>query len=128
MENVGNYKSVSVDVNQELTDVEKQNARNNIGAGISNFSGNYDDLNNKPIIDSELLSTSTNAVQNKVVTDALANKLGVDEPAIEAISDSNGNLILSTYASSMELSENTLTLKWNNISDNIVTNFNYSLE
>ena len=111
LENVGNYKSVSVDVNQELTNVEKQNARNNIGAGISNFSGNYDDLNNKPIIDSELLSTSTNAVQNKVVTDALANKLGVDEPAIEAISDSNGNLILSTYASIMELNENTLTLK-----------------
>ena len=109
--NVGNYKSVSVNANQGLTDIEKQNARDNIGAGISNFSGNYDDLNNKPIIDSELLSTSTNAVQNKVVTDALANKLGINEPAIEAISDSNGNLILSTYASTMELSENTLTLK-----------------
>lgn len=111
LENVGNYKSVSVNANQELTDIEKQNARNNIGAGTSNFSGNYDDLSNKPIIDSELLSTSTNAVQNKVVTDALANKLGVDETAIEAISDSNGNLILSTYASTMELSENTLILK-----------------
>lgn len=46
--NVGNYKSVSVGANQGLTDTEKANARTNIGAGTSNFSGSYDNLTNKP--------------------------------------------------------------------------------
>ena len=45
---VENYKSVSVNTNQGLTDIEKQNARNNIGAGTSNFSGSYNDLSDKP--------------------------------------------------------------------------------
>ena len=44
---VGNYKSVSVS-SQTLTSTEKQQARANIGAGTSNFSGNYNDLSNKP--------------------------------------------------------------------------------
>lgn len=48
--NVGNYKAVSVNANQGLTDTEKSNARANIGAGTSNFSGSYNDLTNKPTI------------------------------------------------------------------------------
>lgn len=46
----------------------------------SNFSGNYNDLTNKPTIpaavtvDSALSSTSTNPVQNKVINSALAGK------------------------------------------------------
>ena len=35
---------------QSLSDAEKQQARENIGAGTSNFSGNYDDLSNKPTV------------------------------------------------------------------------------
>lgn len=35
---------------QTLTDTQKAQARTNIGAGISNFSGNYNDLTNKPTI------------------------------------------------------------------------------
>lgn len=35
---------------QSLTDVQKQQARTNIGAGTSNFSGNYADLTNAPKI------------------------------------------------------------------------------
>ena len=37
-------------------------------------SGSYNDLSNKPTIDSALSSTSTNAVQNKVINTALAGK------------------------------------------------------
>ncbi len=37
---------------QTLTDEEKSQARENIGAGTSNFSGNYEDLTNKPNIPS----------------------------------------------------------------------------
>lgn len=35
---------------QSLSETEKQQARQNIGAGTSNFSGNYDDLSNKPTV------------------------------------------------------------------------------
>lgn len=50
--NVENYKSVSVNANQGLTDIEKQNARNNIGAGTgsSDFSGKYEDLTGRPTL------------------------------------------------------------------------------
>lgn len=48
--NVGNFKAVSTVASQGLSDTEKSNARANIGAGTSSFSGNYNDLSNKPTI------------------------------------------------------------------------------
>lgn len=48
--NVGNFKAVSTEASQGLTDTEKSNARANIGAGTSSFSGDYDDLTNKPTL------------------------------------------------------------------------------
>lgn len=48
--NVGNFKAVSTVASQGLTDTEKSNARTNIGAGTSNFSGAYADLTGKPTI------------------------------------------------------------------------------
>ena len=48
--NVGNFKAVSTEASQGLTDTEKSNARANIGAGTSSFSGSYNDLTNKPTI------------------------------------------------------------------------------
>lgn len=48
LENVGNFKAVSTVASQRLTDTEKSNARTNIGAGTSSFSGSYNDLTNKP--------------------------------------------------------------------------------
>lgn len=50
--NVGNFKAVSTVASQGLTDTEKSNARANIGAGTSSFSGSYNDLSNKPTIPS----------------------------------------------------------------------------
>lgn len=49
-------------------------------------SGNYNDLINKPnipqssIVDSELSSTSTNAIQNKVVKTELDKKANLESP------------------------------------------------
>ena len=48
--NVGNFKAVSTVANQDLTSTEKSNARTNIGAGTSSFSGSYNDLTNKPTL------------------------------------------------------------------------------
>ena len=39
---------------QSLTDAQKTQARNNIGAGTSSFSGSYNDLSNKPTIPTSL--------------------------------------------------------------------------
>lgn len=72
--NVGNFKAVSTVAGQGLTEDEKANARTNIGVGTSSFSGDYNDLSNKPVVDTALSSTSTNTVQNKVVNSALNNK------------------------------------------------------
>ena len=72
--NVGNFKAVSTVAGQGLTEDEKANARTNIGVGTSSFSGDYNDLSNKPVVDAALSSTSTNTVQNKVVNAALNEK------------------------------------------------------
>lgn len=47
---VENYKAVSTEANQNLTNTEKENARANIGAGTSNFSGSWYDLEDQPTI------------------------------------------------------------------------------
>lgn len=62
--NVGNFKAVSTVANQGLSNTEKSNARTNIGAGTSNFSGNYNDLSNKPTIPT--VPTNVSAFTNDV--------------------------------------------------------------
>nr|DAU29418.1 MAG TPA: hypothetical protein [Caudoviricetes sp.] len=52
---------------QTLTNEQKTQARVNIGAGTSDFSGSFNDLTDKPTVDTEMSATSTNAVQNKVI-------------------------------------------------------------
>ena len=76
--NVGNFKAVSTVASQGLTATEQLNARSNIGAGTSSFSGSYDDLSNKPTIPSvsQSTGTSTTAVMSqKAVTDELDGKV-----------------------------------------------------
>lgn len=57
--NVANLAATAADIKavqygkaQSLSDSEKQQARANIGAGTSSFSGSYNDLTNKPTIPS----------------------------------------------------------------------------
>lgn len=64
--NVANLAATAADIKavqygkaQSLSDSEKQQARANIGAGTSNFSGNYNDLSSKPTI-----PTSTSQLTN----------------------------------------------------------------
>lgn len=45
---------VEYDTTQSLTDTQKAKARANIGAGTSNFDGDYDNLNDIPIINQDL--------------------------------------------------------------------------
>lgn len=76
---------------QTLTEEQKIQARTNIGAGTSNFSGSYNDLTNKPnipaasVIDTTL-SKSGQAADAKAAGDAIEKKL--DETALPtAIND-----------------------------------------
>lgn len=72
--NVGNFKAVSTVASQGLTSTEQANARANIGAGTSSFSGSYNDLSNKPTIPTvtdTYSSTGTAATSGKAVAAAL---------------------------------------------------------
>lgn len=66
---------------------------------------------NKTTVDSELNSTSTNPVQNKVINDALNDKLSTTGIAAKATADASGNTITTSYASTIEISGNELILK-----------------
>ena len=77
---------------QELTTLQKTQARKNIGAGTSSFSGSYTDLTNKPTIPtkvSELTNDSGYTTNTGTVT------------KVDNISPSSGNVTLSAvrYAS-----------------------------
>lgn len=66
-------------VEQTLTDEQKTQARKNIGAGTSSFSGSYNDLTSKPTIPTQVtidgtLKQSGQAADAKAVGDALAEK------------------------------------------------------
>lgn len=67
---------------QSLTNAQKEQARTNIGAGTSNFSGSYNDLTNKPNIPEAAqidttLTVAGQAADAKAVGDALAGKQAV---------------------------------------------------
>ena len=69
---------------QTLTEEQKTQARSNIGAGTSNFSGSYNDLTNKPnipaasVIDTTL-TKSGYAADAKAAGDAIREKLDATE-------------------------------------------------
>lgn len=68
--NVGNFKAVSTVASQGLSDTEKSNARANIGAGTSSFSGSYNDLSGKPTLGTAAakdVPSSGNASTSQVV-------------------------------------------------------------
>lgn len=61
---------------QTLTDGQKSQARSNIGAGTSNFSGNYNDLSNKPTIPTVNNGTLTIQKNGTTVATFSANQSG----------------------------------------------------
>lgn len=60
-----NDKKVDVNEVQNLTSTQKAQARENIGAGTSNFSGDYDDLSNKPSLSTVATSGDYDDLLNK---------------------------------------------------------------
>lgn len=77
-------RCVSVDA-QTLSDTLKAQARTNIGAGTSDFSGSYNDLTNTPTIDIAMSDTSENTVQNKIIKAYIDGLVGDVDTAINQI-------------------------------------------
>lgn len=68
---------------QSFTDTERAQARANIGAGTSNFSGSYDDLTNKPTIPEQYelpvaTADTLGGVKAEPKTDDMTSAVGVD--------------------------------------------------
>ena len=70
-----------------MTELNKKADTANL-AGVA-FTGDYDDLSDKPVIDSALSNTSENAIQNKVITQALYARAsilyGIREPTEDPV-------------------------------------------
>ena len=84
--------AVRYTTSQSLTDAQKEQARTNIGAGTSNFSGNYKDLADKPPIPPEVsivqsTGESTSSVMSqKATTNAVNGRLSkTDNVNIEVL-------------------------------------------
>lgn len=82
---------VSTNASQGLSDTEKANARANIGAGTSSFSGSYTDLTNKPSIPTALPANGGNAdtVDNLHASSFMGNGTGRIVPSWNG-GDANG--------------------------------------
>ena len=81
--NVGNFKAVSTVANQGLTSTEQSNARTNIGAGTSNFDGQYSSLSGKPTIPSKTsdLTNDSGFINYKAVSTVANQGLSDTEKA-----------------------------------------------
>ena len=103
LDKVGNFKAVSTESNQGLSNDEKTNARSNIGAGTSSFSGSYNDLSNKPSLATVATSGSYNDLSNKpslatVATSGSYNDLS-NKPTIPSVG--NGTLTIQRNGSNV---------------------------
>ena len=98
---------VSTD-NQTFTEEQKTRARNNIGAGISSFSGSYNDLSNKPniptktsdltndrgfISDSNYVHTDNNFTDNEK-TKLSGIEIGAEKNKITSVNSQTGDVVI----------------------------------
>ncbi len=90
---------------QSLTDAQKTQARTNIGAGTSNFSGSYNDLTDKPTIPDPYTlpvasSDTLGGVKPVTKTDAMTKYVGVDtDGALYTAQDVFKVVVYANYSS-----------------------------
>lgn len=102
---------------QTLTDGQKTQARTNIGAGTSSFSGSYDDLSNKPTIPTKVTDL-TDAADYATVTSV--NAVADD---VEMLNSEVGTLTtdVDTLKTNITSKQNTITGGASTITDNDLT-------
>ena len=102
---------------QTLTDDQKTQARTNIGAGTSSFSGSYDDLSNKPTIPTKVTDL-TDAADYATVTSV--NAVADD---VEMLNSEVGTLTtdVDTLKTNITSKQNTITGGASTITDDNLT-------
>ena len=102
---------------QTLTDDQKTQARTNIGAGTSSFSGSYNDLSNKPTIPTKVTDL-TDAADYATVTSV--NAVADD---VEMLNSEVGTLTtdVDTLKTNITSKQNTITGGASTITDNNLT-------
>ena len=83
---------------QSLTDAQKLQARTNIGAGTSNFSGNYRDLVGTPSIPTDYISYSASQNLTSTQKNMVAQNIGIDKPWNLWWTNSNSNSLSGNSA------------------------------
>lgn len=91
--NVGNFKAVSTLASQGLTSTEQANARANIGAGTSSFSGNYNDLNGKPTLG----DAAAKAVDSSIAASSSSVNLPTSSAVASFVEGKNYSTTDTTY-------------------------------
>lgn len=93
---------------QDLTEAQQAQARQNIGAGTSDFSGSYNDLTDKPTIPAAQVQSDWNQTDDTAV-DYIKNKPGLfsgdyndltnkpNESLELTMTDEDGNVITGTF-------------------------------
>ena len=100
--------AVKYTASQNLTDAQKQQARTNIGAGTSSFSGNYNDLVNKPTIvqgdwdvnnDADMAYIKNRTHYTEINTEAIVEKHNINYKPVEGGENvSSLNYTLSSFS------------------------------
>lgn len=93
---------------QTLTNAQKTQARSNIGAGTSSFSGNYNDLTNKPMIptktsqltnDSNFVKSNSGAFTGNLTADNFNSRFSLQSVPYGTAVGENADLNTVTYLS-----------------------------
>lgn len=100
--------------------IESDTQKYKIGDGVTKWS-NLSYASGVPI-DTTLSASSTNPVQNKVIKEALADKLGINDTAAAAIKDGAGNNIADTYAKKTDIPNITVDAELSDTSTNPIQN------
>ena len=109
---------------QDLTEAQQAQARENIGAGTSDFSGSYNDLTNKPTIPAAQIQSDWNQ-SDTTALDYIKNKPAISEDIVEDKTD-----VLTIYSDKetnytfdngqmLDIWRNGVHTKLGNVGDNV---------
>lgn len=84
---------------QTLTEPQKLQARQNIGAGSSGFSGDYDDLTSRPTLDTTQTTSQTTSASETITGNIKFHKISKTGSLADAIDDSTHRVVTDTEKS-----------------------------
>lgn len=84
---------------QSLTEAQKTQARQNIGAGSSGFSGDYNDLTSRPVLDTTPTTAQTTSASETITGTIKLHKISKTGTLADAIEDSTHRTVTDTEKS-----------------------------